>query len=259
MGDAMQSNLSGSPKPGMFKRFAMVIGALALVVGLGVVVLGPIVYFAMRDAERERPLRESLGPDLQALHDIIPMLEQGSTNHPLVVTGKVLFLKPDTWIYGAHDKPPPTKWNGLVVKDRALELDASRTYRMPKDRQPTATDIRDRRPVTLFIVEEWSTPLGTYGKDGPVAAETRVKISVVPWPSLQPAHVREFLMLPPGSVTWKPGGRSVGDQASEQRPATGQMHYAAWLEQQIGAKFSKFETHDWFGRGGDQSGTPANK
>ncbi len=248
-----------SPKPGVLKRLAMVFGALALVVGLGVLTLGPIVYFATRDAEREKPLRDSLGPDLKTLHEIIPMLEQGSTNNLLVVTGKVLFLKPNTWIYGPSDKPPPTQWKGLVVTNRALELDASRTYRMPKERQPTAADIRERKPVTLFIVEEWSTVLGTYGKGGPVAAETHVKISVVPWPSLQPAHVREFLMLPPGSVTWKPGGRPVSDQATEQVPAPGQMHYAAWLEQSIGAKFSKFETHDWFGRSGDQSGTLTNK
>lgn len=255
----MQPNPPASPQAGLLKRLAIVFGALALVVGLGVLVLGPIVYFAVRDAEREKPLRESLGPDLQTLHEIIPMLEQGNTNNPLVVTGKVLFLKPNTWIYGANEKPPATKWKGLVIENRALELDASRVYRMPKERQPTVADIRERKPVTIFVVEEWSTVLGTYGKGGPVAAERHVKVSVVPWPSLQPAHVREFVMLPPGSVTWKPGGRSVGDQAAEQSPAPGQMHFATWLEQQLGAKFSKFETHDWFSRSSDQSGTTTNK
>lgn len=248
-----------SPKPGVLKRLAMAVGALALVIGLPVLVLGPIVYFAVRDAEREKPLRESLGPDLQTLHDIIPMLEQGSTNNPLVVTGKVLFLKPDTWIYGPGDKRQPSRWDTVTVQKRALELNPSRIYRLPRERQPTAADIRERKPVTIFVIEEWSTPLGTYGKGGPIAAETQVKVSVVPWPDLKPAHVKEFLMLPPGSVTAKPGGRAIGDQAAELRPAPGQMHYVRWLEQALGTNFSKFETHDWFRRRGNAPNNSTNQ
>jgi len=252
--------MPSAPKPlEILGALGKALGALALIAGLFTLAIGPIVYFAKRDADREKPLRDSLGPDLQTLHDIIPMLEKGATNNPLVVTGKVLFLKPDTWIYSPGEKRSVSKWDAVTVQRRALELDPSRIYRMPRERQPTADDIRERKPMTIFVIEEWSTPLGTYGKGGPVAAETQIKISVLPWPDLKPAHVKEFLMVPPRSVTAKPGGRSVADQAADLRPAEGQVHYVRWLEQQIGTNFSKFETHDWFGRSPSQTSTATNK
>ncbi len=248
-----QSPQSSSKPLRTLKDLAKVLGALLLVVVVFALGVSPIVYFAKRDAERDKPLIESLGPDLQAIEEIIPMLAKGSTNNPPVVKGRVLFLKPDTWIYGAGEQPRPTKWKEVTVQHRALEFNSSGTRRLPKEKQATAEDIRQRQPVTIFVVEEWSEALGTYGKGGPAALETHVKVSVVPWPDVQPAHVEEFLMLPPGSVTSKPGGRSTEEQAAELQPAPGQMHYVHWIEQQVGAKLSKFETHDWFKSNPDQT------
>jgi hypothetical protein len=221
------STKGAAAKPSIVRRLLMCLGILLGIAGAFAAVTIPIVLLAIRDHNAQKPLLDALGPDLEAIRDVSPMLAKGAAANPLTVRGKALVLK-------AHEKdesdknPPPTRWDMRVSVDEM-------TFRLPKEVQATAEDIQNRRPVTIYIMHEWSVPLGTYGKGGPVAVETWQKVWVVPWPDVAPAHLEEFHLLPPGAIQSSAFSGPDDNAARTQTPTDDRGDGRNWIFKQAGA------------------------
>jgi hypothetical protein len=215
-------------RPSVMRNLAK---ALLALVGIGVIFAAavvPIVLLAKRDHDAQKPLKDSLGADLVAIQDVAPMLAKGAATNPLTVRGKAIVLKATE--KDSFDKnAKPTRW------DMVMEVDEL-TFRLPKEVQATADDILQRRPVTVFVMHEWSTPLGTYGKGGPVAYDTQQKVWVVPWPDVAPAHLEEFHLLPAGSIRSSAFTGPDDNAARSQTPTDERGEARKWILKQVGAE-----------------------